>query len=401
VVFDGVALIMAGGRGERFWPLSRERFPKQFLSINGQNTMIQETVKRVSPLVGMENTYVLTGKVYESRVRSLLSDLPPENIIIEPEGRDTAPCVALASVYIAGAMEQKAVRRHAGKQPRFTKESLTADDDWADPVMIVLPSDHYIADVPRFQETLRAAVDVASHTDGLVTIGITPTRPETGYGYIECGKEAESLAAGSSIRPREVLRFREKPDLQTAQQFLASRRFLWNSGMFIWRLSVFGRALKKHLPAVYYAVQRLVTVLNTPFGAEALAREYSRLPKISLDYGILEKETDIYVVPGDFGWDDVGSWSSLARLHPMDDGGNVVHTWPRPRKRGHARSSPVLVDTKDCIVCSTGRLVAAVGVEDVIVVETDDAVLVCKKGDDQRIKEVVTKLKQAGMADYL
>ncbi|HHY38141.1 MAG TPA: mannose-1-phosphate guanylyltransferase [Clostridia bacterium] len=402
----GVALIMAGGRGERFWPLSRERYPKQFLSLNGHKTMIQETVDRVVPLVGIENVYIVTGQVYEDRVRNLLAGIPAQNIIIEPEGRDTAPCVALASVYIGSILEQKCAKRRAVRQAQTgSTHSLTHvdADDWLDPVMLVLPSDHYIGNVPRFQKTVEVAMNVASSTEGLVTIGITPTRPETGYGYIECGEELVDFAemAKECGCPRRVLRFREKPDLETARQFLSSGRYLWNSGMFVWRLSTFTRALKKHLPSVYYATQRLVTALNTPFAAQVLAKEYSRLPKISLDYGILEKAEEIYVVPGEFGWDDVGSWSALARLHPLDAGGNVAGTWVGSRAKGHIRSKPVLVDTKDCIVYSTGRLVAAVGVEDVIVVETEDAVLVCKKGEDQRVKEVVTRLRHEGLADYV
>lgn len=365
--------------------------------------MIQETVDRVAPLVGIENVYVVTGQVYEDRVRGLLVELPPQNIVIEPEGRDTAPCVALASVYIGGMLEQKYARRRGSRQPRTPLLNCVDAGDLLDPVMIVLPSDHYIGDVPRFQEALKVAMRIASYTEGLVTIGITPTRPETGYGYIECGEEVTEFAEEPKGcgRPRRVLRFREKPDLATAQEFLSSGRYLWNSGMFVWRLSTFTRALKRYLPSIYYATQRVVTALNTPFAAQVLAKEYSRLPKISLDYGILEKAEEIYVVPGEFGWDDVGSWSALARLHPVDAGGNVAGTWLGSRTKGHARSKPVLVDTKDCIVCSTGRLVAAVGVEDVIVVETEDAVLVCKKGEDQRVKEVVTRLRREGLADYV
>lgn len=352
------ALIMAGGRGERFWPKSRKNLPKQFLSLTGDGrTMIQLTVERILPLVDMQDIYIATNRSYKALVREQLPELPEENILCEPVAKNTAPCIGLGAVHIAKKYE--------------------------DAVMLVLPSDHLIKYNTMYLDTLRRASEVAEAGDNLVTLGIMPSYPETGYGYIKFLPNARRGVAF------EVDRFVEKPDLETAKQYLATEQYLWNSGMFIWRVSTILRSIEKYLPDTYAGLRRIGDAIGAPDEKEVLEKEFSAFKSESIDYGIMEKADHIYTLPGSFGWDDVGSWNAVERIQPANEFGNVVH--------GNA----VTVDTKRCIIQGDKKLIATVGLEDIIIVDTDDALLVCEKGDASEIKKVLENLKICNRTEYL
>lgn len=352
------ALIMAGGRGERFWPKSRKNLPKQFLSLTGDGrTMIQLTVERILPLVDMQDIYIATNRSYKALVREQLPELPEENILCEPVAKNTAPCIGLGAVHIARKYE--------------------------DAVMFVLPSDHLIKYNAMYLDTLRRASEVAEAGDNLVTLGIMPDYPETGYGYIKFQPDARKGVAF------EVERFVEKPDLETAKQYLATEQYLWNSGMFIWRVSTILRSIEKYLPDTYAGLRRIGGAIGAPDEKDVLEKEFSAFKSESIDYGIMEKADHIYTLPGSFGWDDVGSWNAVERIQPANEFGNVVH--------GNA----VTVDTKRCIIQGGKKLIATVGLEDIIIVDTDDALLVCEKGDAGEIKKVLENLKICNRTEYL
>lgn len=352
------ALIMAGGRGERFWPKSRKNLPKQFLSLTGDGrTMIQLTVERILPLVDMQDIYIATNRSYKALVREQLPELPEENILCEPVAKNTAPCIGLGAVHIARKYE--------------------------DAVMFVLPSDHLIKYNAMYLDTLRRASEVAEAGDNLVTLGIMPDYPETGYGYIKFQPDARKGVAF------EVERFVEKPDLETAKQYLATEQYLWNSGMFIWRVSTILRSIEKYLPDTYAGLRRIGDAIGAPDEKDVLEKEFSAFKSESIDYGIMEKADHIYTLPGSFGWDDVGSWNAVERIQPANEFGNVVH--------GNA----VTVDTKRCIIQGGKKLIATVGLEDIIIVDTDDALLVCEKGDAGEIKKVLENLKICNRTEYL
>ncbi|MBR2283874.1 MAG: mannose-1-phosphate guanylyltransferase [Ruminococcus sp.] len=345
------AVIMAGGRGERFWPKSRNSCPKQFLSLTSDGaTMIQKTVRRLSPLVSPDDVFIVTNAAYKELVLDQLPDIPEENILAEPCARNTAPCIALA----AAVIEKK----------------------YGEAVMIVLPSDHLIGYEDIFVNTLKKAVKKARAGRNLVTVGITPTYPETGYGYIEI-KVSESEETAYSVN-----RFVEKPDLATAKKYYSSGKYLWNSGMFVWKVSSIMSAFEQLMPEVYEGAERIGAAYGTDSYTTVLIDEYEKFPSESVDFGIMEKAGDIYTIPGSFGWDDVGSWLALERINETDDGSNFMS------------GDVISVDTKRTTVCAEGgRLVAAVGLRDLIVVDTGDAVLVCSKNSTQDVKKVIAELK--------
>lgn len=352
------ALILAGGRGERFWPKSRLALPKQFLSLTGDGkTMIQLTVERILPLVNMEDIFIATNQDYAALVHEQLPQLPEENILCEPVGRNTAPCIGM------GAM-------------RISKK-------YEDAVMFVLPSDHLIKYNTMFLDTLTYASEVAESGPNLVTIGITPDYPETGYGYI---KFQPDCTHGHAFA---VDCFVEKPNLETAKQYLAAELYLWNSGMFIWKLSSILRNLEKYLPDTFEGLCRIRDSLGTDEEAAVLEREFSAFQSESIDYGIMEKAENIFTIPGAFGWDDVGSWLAVERIRPGNDFGNIID--------GNA----VTVDTKRCIIQGGKKLIATVGLEDIIIVDSDDAILVCEKSDAGQIKKVLETLKICNRTEYL
>ncbi|MBO5572399.1 MAG: mannose-1-phosphate guanylyltransferase [Ruminococcus sp.] len=342
------AVIMAGGRGERFWPKSRNNCPKQFLSLTAdKETMIQKTVKRLDKIVEPGDVFVVTNAAYREIVETQLPQIPKENILSEPCARNTAPCIA----YAAAVIKKK----------------------YDDAVMLVLPSDHLIGYVNIYHRALRKAIAAAEEGQNLVTIGITPTYPETGYGYINFGDEK-----GDAF---EVERFVEKPDLATAKKYLASGNYLWNSGMFVWKVSSIMANIQKFMPEVYDGASRIGESFGTDDFEEVLIREFEAFPSESIDFGIMEKAENIYTIPGSFGWDDVGSWLAMERINETDDDKNFIE------------GDVIAVDSKRTTICGGKRLIAAVGTRDLIIVDTDDVLLVCSKNSTQDVKKVISKLK--------
>lgn len=352
------ALIMAGGRGERFWPKSRKSSPKQFLSLTDDSrTMIQLTVDRILPLVDMADIYIATNRDYKELVRQQLPELPEENILCEPVGRNTAPCIGLGAVHIARK--------------------------YGDAVMMVLPSDHLIKYNSIFRGALEDACAVAEQGNNLVTLGITPDSPETGYGYIKF------LPEKTVGRAFKVERFVEKPDLETAKAYLATEQYLWNSGMFIWKVSTILENLREYLPETHEGLLRIQAAMGTAEERRILEREFQDFKSISIDYGVMEKAKNIYILSGSFGWDDVGSWLAVQRLKTSNEFGNVL------------TGNIVTVETRNTIIQGGKKLIAAVGLEDMIVVDTEDALLICEDSHAGDIRKVLESLRMCNRTEYL
>ena len=356
------AVIMAGGRGTRFWPRSRESKPKHLLDIISPKTIIQETVDRIKPLIKPNNILIVTGKKHARELMRQLPEIPSENILIEPVGRNTAACIGLAAVYI-----QK-----------------KAKDD----IMVVLPSDHSIGNAVRYRKVIAAAAKAARKGNALVTIGIEPASPHTGYGYLEGGASEEPVAGETLLR---VKSFREKPNLKQAQTFLRNGNFYWNSGMFIWKTSAILNEIEKFLPDLYRGLTAIEASLGKPAEAKTVSQIYKNLASVSIDYGVMEKATDVFVIPASFGWSDVGSWDALWEISAKDAGGNAL-TGP---------SQAIFESTENTLVYSPKKLVAMVGMKDVLVVETKDALLICKRGRSQDVKKIVDALDAEGKTNLL
>jgi mannose-1-phosphate guanylyltransferase len=353
------AVIMAGGKGERFWPWSRSDLPKQFLILLGERSLIQQTFDRLTRLFSKEKILVVTGEALLPLVREHLPGVPRENIIAEPVGRNTAPCIGLAAL-------------------RLLKEDPRS-------VMLVLPADHLVTDTKAFLSCLARAMELASEEDVLVTIGITPTRPETGYGYIE--KTGQALTGEPEVY--RVQRFVEKPDRQKALEFLSSGSHVWNSGIFAWKARLILEKIQKHLPHLYERLEEMGRYLGTAEEAEALSRIFPAVPGISIDYGVMEKEKEILLVQGNFGWDDLGSWTALAGHSPRDDNQNV------------SRGQHLGIATTGCLVYGQEALIATLGVSNLVIVQANGVVLVCSMEHTQEIKELVNQLKTKGLEKYL
>lgn len=355
------AVVMAGGVGSRFWPRSREHMPKQLLDIIGQGTMIQHTLSRIEPLVAPMNTFIVTNKVQHEAVLKQLPFFPKENILVEPVGRNTAPCIALAASWIY----------HIDPEG----------------VMAILPADHLVQNHQEFRRVLSTAFRVADETEALLTIGIQPTRPETGYGYIQVSDDENNPYRKDQVY--RVKTFAEKPNLETAERFLKSGDFLWNSGMFVWKAKIILREIQTHLPELYEQIHSLSQSIGTPQYKQQLDNTYGLIRGISIDYGIMEKAGNVYVVKGDFGWSDVGSWDEVASLTPTDAEKNAL------------KGTVVVKDSSGNYIDAGGKIVAAVGVKNLIIIVTDDAVLVCQKGRSQDVKEVVDFIRRKQMYEFL
>jgi mannose-1-phosphate guanylyltransferase len=347
------AVVMAGGSGTRFWPMSRATAPKQLLPLLGPVSMIRQTVERLFPLFDPSRVLVVCGRAHADAIRHELPTLPPEHVIDEPVGRDTAAAVGLAATVLEA------------RDPGAT---------WA-----MLAADHHVAPVDRFHASLKAAYD-AAQSGALVTFGVKPRHPATGYGYLERG-ERDGAAW-------KVARFCEKPDLARAKEFVASGRHFWNSGMFVWRSRAVLAEIERLLPDHARELATIRGALGTP---AVLAECYPRMPKISIDFGVMEKATRVVMVEADFEWDDVGSWRSVAAYRPKDADGNATE------------GTVATVDTKDAVVVSTeaGHLVATLGLSDVVVVHTKDATLVCPKSRSEDLKKLVDALRAKGLERYL
>ncbi|MEQ1893840.1 MAG: sugar phosphate nucleotidyltransferase [Planctomycetota bacterium] len=347
------AVVMAGGSGTRFWPASRRARPKQFLPISGGKAMLAETCARLAGLVPWENILVVTAESQAALVRAALPELPRANVLCEPAARNTAPCVAFAAEEVA----------------RRASDSL----------QIVLPADHVIHPLESFQRTLRAAVAAATREDALVIFGVRPDHPATGYGYIEAGA---TLAEFDGIPLYGVQRFVEKPERARAEQFLAAGTFLWNSGMFVWHTRAIRSALAAHAPALTDGFARIAR-------GEALERVYPTLPSVAIDVAVLEKAANVRMLPIDYAWNDVGSWSALPDVHRADAQGN----W-----RALSGGARLLVeDARGCVAYAEGNeVVALIGVQDLVVVRAGNATLVCPRARAQDVKKIVERLASEG-----
>ncbi|WP_042227446.1 mannose-1-phosphate guanylyltransferase [Paenibacillus popilliae] len=353
-------VIMAGGKGERFWPKSRTHLPKQFLNISGNKSMIQQTIDRLLTFIPIERIFIATNELYAELIKGQVPALPSDNIIIEPIGRNTAPCVGLSSVII--------------------------EDRFPDSTMIVLPSDHIVKDQNEFVTILKTAVEVSKRGRHLITLGISPTYPETGYGYIESANDSLVLNGLDIYR---VNKFVEKPDVETATSYLKAGNYFWNSGIFIWRTTVIREYIREFLPETHDLLEKIKLSIQKVGRQEAVNSLFPQMPDQSIDYGIMEKVNDIYVIPCVLGWDDVGNWTALERIENLDNNGNVI------------KGNTLNIDTKRCIIESNGKLVATLGVEDLIIVETEDVTLICRKDKAQEIKSLIKELRIQKLEQYL
>ena len=360
-----VAVIMAGGSGERFWPLSRRLRPKQLLRLaSPDRNLLEEAVERIRPLIPPERCFVATSTSLQEPIRAGRIGIPDENVLAEPCKRNTAGCLAYAAATVLSRLH-------------------------CDPVhlsMAVLTADHLIPETGKFLACVEAALAAAERERALGVIGVPPTRPETGYGYIEIPEGAEPLAHSSAEHPvYPVHRFREKPNLETAEEFIATGHFFWNSGMFFWTLAAFLREMERASPSHAHAVRAMRDAMQAGAAAE-VERVFAALPDISIDYALMEKARRVVMARAGFAWDDIGAWDSLDRTHPNDADGNV------------AIGEPVLVDTENCIVyndCGPGKMaVAAVGVENLVIIVTQDGVLVIPKDRAQDVRKAVARLKE-------
>jgi mannose-1-phosphate guanylyltransferase len=353
---DVFAVIMAGGSGTRFWPLSRAAKPKQFLPLTTKRPLIAETMARLSGLTTPKRTFVVCGEHHVKPVRHALPKLPKHNLVVEPEARNTAPAIALATAYVAH------------QDP--------------DGVIVVLPSDQHVADLPAFRAALEQAI-AAARSGAIVTLGIRPTRPETGYGYIRVGR-------GSVGAARKVAAFVEKPDRSRAEGYLAAGEYLWNAGIFVFTARAMLEAFATLMPDLSGPLGVVSASLGTKRAAAVLKREFRKMPSTSIDYGVAEKAENILVVPCDCGWSDVGSFNALPEVQPVDARGNVV-----------LGGQGLVIDSSGCIVVGGERPVAVVGMTDVVVVDAGDAVLVLPRDKCQDVRKVVEALRAKKLLQYL
>ncbi len=349
-------IIMAGGGGTRFWPLSRKSTPKQLLNLSGKDVMVNEAIDRLASVAPRDNIFIVTNRNQKDKMQQVTAGrIVPDHILSEPSARNTAACIGYAAIKLLKT--------------------------YGDGIMVITPSDAYIKNNAAFTQTLNRAIKGAEEGEHLVTIGIEPTFPATGYGYIQY-EESKNEA-------KPVKRFVEKPSFERAVQYLAEGGYVWNSGMFIWKISVILEQFRLYLPDIYEDLMKIGEKIGLSEEEETLSRIYPEIRSVSVDVGIMEKAQDILVVPGEFGWSDVGSWDMLGVLHSKDEGGNV------------SVGNVVQIDAKDSVFYSSGKLVAAVGVENLIVVETPDAVLVCPKDKAQDVKKMVDRLKSEGKEELL
>lgn len=331
-------LIMAGGKGTRFWPLSTEEKPKQFLNLIGEDTMIQTTVNRILPIIPMERIFVCTGTMYVDLVKEQLPELPERNIIVEPEGRNTAPCIALSAMVIK----------------RYYKDSN----------MVVLPSDHLIRDEDKFRNIIKTAdVYLNDNKEAIVTLGMTPDRAETGYGYIKYGSEGIEK---NGFQVTKVDSFVEKPNKEKAEEYLKEGCYLWNGGMFLWNIKNILNEIKIYLPNTYEALLGIEKIEEGKL-QEYINENYKKTDAISVDYGILEKSNDIFVIPSEIGWDDIGTWRALERYREKDCNNNII------------TDNVKVIESKSNMAINQEKKVVMIGIEDVMTVETEDTIFIVNK----------------------
>ena len=350
-------VIMAGGGGTRFWPLSRQEEPKQLLNLSGKDLMINETIDRIATVADMNDIFVVTNVTQVPKMKTATAGRLQENhILAEPSARNTSACIGYAAMEIV--------------------------KKYGDGVMCIFPSDHFIKNQVEFTRVLKEAAEVAEKEDKLITIGIQPTYPATGYGYIKFDKKEEALA-------KKVIEFKEKPDFETAQEYLSCGEYAWNSGMFIWKASTILKKFEELLPDVYACIKKIGEAMGTSEEADIIDAVYPTIPKISVDYGIMERSSDVLVISADFGWNDVGSWENMDVIYDEDENGNIIV------------GEHVNIDTTNTIAFSKKRLITTIGVDNLIIVETDDAILVCDKSRTQDVKLIVDQLSAEGKKEYL
>lgn len=350
---NSYAIIMAGGSGERFWPLSTPDHPKQFLRLLGERSLLRRTVDRIESLIPIDRQIVVVGEQHGARIREELPELPPANLICEPVGKNTAACIGLASLFL----------EHRDPEA----------------IAVVLPADHHIPEASAFLASIEKAVQVAQQGNVTVVIGLRPDRPETGYGYMQSGPEVDRGVY-------TVLRFREKPDEETARLYVKSGDYFWNTGIFIWQTRTVQQLIKTHLPVHWSKLEQIRSALGTSRYGKVLAETYPALEKVSMDYGVLEKAENIYMVYGRFEWDDLGSWTALDRVLPKDADDNVV------------MGRHVSLDTSDCIIYGQeGRVVATMGLRGLIIAETEHGLLICPKDRSQDIRSLLAAVSQHRM----
>lgn len=356
------AVLLAGGRGTRFWPRSRMRTPKQLLNIAGRQTMLRETMARLETVFGPRNFWAVTNAEQAAAVRRELRVVPASQILAEPVGRNTAAAIGLAAIHL-----QK---------------------KYGDAVMAVLPADSYVADAARYRKLVRGAVELARTGGTLVVMGIPPTRPETGYGYIEGGME---IGPAAGVPAYTVVRFTEKPAIELAHEYVVSGKYLWNAGMFFWRVSTFVAALERYLPATHTALRELGKLIGTKRFPGALKKIYPALESISVDYAVMEpstraesagERTRVVVIPAEVGWSDIGSWAAVYGLLAPAPAANV------------AAGESFTLDAEGNYFWSPKKFVAAIGVKDLVVVETEDALLVCPRERSQDVGKIVKWLEE-------
>lgn len=349
IKMDLYAIIMAGGVGSRFWPRSKRMKPKQLIRIIGENTLIQDTVNRLDGIVPKENIIIVTNRLQKSRVREQLYNIPEENILDEPFGKNTAPCIGLATIQIK-------------------KRNPNA-------ITIVLPADHVIHNIKKFHETILRAAKFAENSNKLVTIGITPSYPETGYGYIQ----VDDVEKQEGIY--KVLTFAEKPNIATARRFLDDGGFLWNSGIFVWKLDALMNEMSEHLPDHHSGLLEIEQSLGSESYENTLTQVYGQMKSISIDYGILEHSKNVFVTKGEFDWSDLGSWEAVYEIMPKDEEGNV--------KIGDVYTE----NTFGSYIFSPQKFTAVLGVEHLLVINTKDSLLICHRNNAQDVKHVVDYLR--------
>ncbi len=355
-----LALIMAGGLGTRFWPKSRQDHPKHLLRVLGKKTLIQNTVSRLNPLISPEQTFVVSTDSQLEKIRAQLPGVPAGNVIAEPMGKNTAPCIGLAALYM---------------------QRIDPDA-----VMVVLPADHIVDGRKLFHKTLQVARKVAAETDCIVTIGVEPDYPSTGYGYIQSETEVDCI---DGLSLYTVKTFAEKPNLATAQRFLQSGDFLWNSGIFIWKIKTILAEIEEHLPQVHDGLMEIKAVLGTAKEESTKNRVYRQIRSVSIDYGVMEAAKNVKVLKAKFGWNDLGSWDQIYKLHEKDENDNVLV------------GDHLVTDSRGCFVDAEDRSVALVGLDNVIVVDTGDAVLVCSRDQAQNVKSIVDLARRKKKKDLL